>query len=98
MRVDANSLIEDKRVYNRTNEIEKNNNRGKNKESQQTESDRDKVSLSGKANEINDLKSIINDLPDIRRDRIDSVKNAIDTGSYNFDSLKIAQKILEEEM
>jgi len=98
MRVDTNSLIEDKRVYNRTNEIEKNNNRGKNKESQQTESDRDKVSLSGKAKEINDLKAIINDLPDIRRDRIDSVKNAIDTGSYNFDSLKIAQKILEEEM
>lgn len=98
MRVDANNIIEDKRVYNRTNEIEKNNNRGKNNESQQTESDRDKVSLSGKAKEINDLKAIINDLPDIRRDRIDSVKNAIDTGSYNFDSLKIAQKILEEEL
>lgn len=98
MRIDANSIIEDKRVYNRTNEIEKNNNKGKNKESQQTESDRDKVSLSGKAKEINDLKAIINDLPDIRRDRIDSVKNAIDTGSYNFDSLKIAQKFLEEEM
>lgn len=98
MKVDANSFIEDKRVYNRKNEIEKNNTTGKNNESQQTESDRDKVSLSGKAKEINELKALINDLPDIRRDRIDSVKNAIDTGNYNFDSTKIAQKIFEEEL
>ena len=98
MRIDANSIIEDKRVYNRTNEIERNNNTEKNKESQQTESDRDKVSLSVKAKEINELKALISDLPDIRRDRINSVKNAIDTGNYNFDSMKIAQRIFEEEL
>jgi len=32
----------------------------------------------------------------VRTDKIDAVKHAIDTGNYNIDARKIAQKILEE--
>ena len=58
----------------------------------------DKVSLSGKAKEINELKGLIEGLPDIRQDKIDAVKRAVDAGNYNFDPLKVAEKILVEEM
>ncbi len=56
----------------------------------------DRVDLSGKAKEINKLKALINQLPDIRTEEIEAIKKAIETGNYTVDSLKVAEKILEE--
>lgn len=57
---------------------------------------KDKISLSSKAKEINELKGLIEQLPEIRTDRIEELKKAIDAGDYNIDSLKVAEKVLEE--
>ena len=98
MKIDGNGHIEDKRTLNRVQDMDKNQKLEKRENAQNTESDKDKVTLSGKAKDINELKGLIEGLPDIRQDKVDAVKRAVDTGNYNFDSLKIAQRMLLEEM
>jgi len=96
MKIDGNNPVDKKDLYGKvkgldgTKEAEKKD--GVEKES----AERDKISLSGKAKEISELKAEIDQLPDIRTDKVDSIKQAIDTGNYNIDARKIAQKILEE--
>lgn len=63
---------------------------------QKTYTEKDEISLSEQAKGISELKAAIDELPDIRTDKVDSIKKAIDTGNYNVDSKKIAEKILEE--
>ena len=56
----------------------------------------DQVELSGRAREVEDLKAGIRSIPDIRRDRVDAIKKAIESGNYRVDPGKIAEKMLEE--
>ena len=98
MKIDGYGQIEDKKILNKTQELNKNQNVDKKEAAGATESDKDKVSLSGKAMEINELKGLIDGLPDVRRDKVEAAKKAVDAGTYNFDSLTVAHKILEEEM
>ncbi len=98
MKIEGNSPVDGRKNLGSANDIKKNQDVEKNSETNKTESEKDKVSLSGKAREISDLKGLIGEIPDIRRDKIDSVKKALDTGTYQFDSMKVAQKILEEEI
>jgi len=97
MKIDGSGPIDDRRQLGNVQDP-KNRDIGKKGDAQKTENDRDKVSLSEKAKEISALKGLIGQIPDIRRDKVEDVKRAIDTGTYNFDSLKIAQKIIEEEL
>jgi negative regulator of flagellin synthesis FlgM len=97
MKINGNLPIEEKKLLNKTQDLNKNQNLEKNNETGKTESGRDKVSLSGKAREVIELKGLIESIPDIRRDKVDAVKKAIDAGTYSFDAVKMAQKIIEEE-
>jgi negative regulator of flagellin synthesis FlgM len=56
----------------------------------------DKVEISGKGKEIAELMATVNQLPDVRTDKVEAVKKAIESGTYKIDSRKIAQKFLEE--
>jgi negative regulator of flagellin synthesis FlgM len=56
----------------------------------------DQVHLSGKAKELDELKQVIQQMPEIRTDKVAALRKAIEDGSYQVDSLKIAGKILEE--
>ena len=96
MKVDGNNPVDGKRLFDRIQDTTKDKGIEKREDANKSESESDKVSLSGKAKEINDLKAYIDGLPDIRRDKVDAVKKAIDTGTYNFDSLQIAQRMIEE--
>ena len=98
MKIDGSGHIEDKRILNKVQDMDKNQKLEKRENAQNTESEKDKISLSGKAKEINELRGLIEGLPDIRQDKVDAVKRAVDTGNYNFDPLKLAEKILVEEM
>jgi negative regulator of flagellin synthesis FlgM len=53
----------------------------------------DRVEISGKAKE---LMVLIEQLPEVRADKLEAIKKAIESGSYKIDSLKIANRILEE--
>ncbi len=58
--------------------------------------EKDMVNLSKEAKELIKLKALIDQLPDIRTEKIEALKKAIESGSYTVDSLKLAEKILEE--
>ena len=96
MKIQGNNPIEGKDLYGKVNDLNKKEQAGKISDTESTSVERDRISLSGKAQEINELKKLINDLPDIRTDKVEQLKKAIDTGSYNIDSYKVAEKILEE--
>lgn len=53
----------------------------------------DRVEISGKAKE---LMVLIEQMPEVRADKLEAIKRAIESGSYKIDSLKIANRILEE--
>ena len=45
---------------------------------------------------VAELKAEIEKLPDVRLDKIQEMKESIDSGNYEIDSSKIAGRILEE--
>ncbi len=56
----------------------------------------DQVNLSGKAKELDELKQIIHQMPEMRTDKIEALKKAIQEGTYQVDPFKVAGKIIEE--
>jgi flagellar biosynthesis anti-sigma factor FlgM len=56
----------------------------------------DQVLLSGIAKELGQLKEVIQQMPDIRTDKVEALKKSIQEGTYKIDSFRIAGKILEE--
>ncbi len=56
----------------------------------------DKVEISGKAKEIAELMAVINQMPDIRAEKVAEIKKAIESGNYTINPTKIAESILNE--
>jgi negative regulator of flagellin synthesis FlgM len=96
MKIQGNNQIEGQELLNRAKDVNKNRDAEQKDNANKTDDSKDKITLSGKAKEINELKSLINDLPDIRTDRVDALKKAIDAGEYNMDVMNVAGKMLEE--
>lgn len=58
----------------------------------------DEVQISGKAYTMQQLalvKEIIKDISNVRQDKVDTIKNAIQSGKYNVDAGAVAKKIIE---
>ncbi|MBI5741912.1 MAG: flagellar biosynthesis anti-sigma factor FlgM [Nitrospirae bacterium] len=96
MRIDGNNPVDKKDLFNKAQEVTDKKGADKKPDVEKSDGGKDKISLSGKAKEISELKAAIDELPDIRTDKVDTLKKAIDTGNYNIDARKIAEKILEE--
>lgn len=96
MKIQGNNPIDGKELYGKVQELNKNQEAEKKEGAQKGDTNKDKISLSGRAKEISGLMGLIDKLPEIRMDKVEELKKSIDTGSYNFDSLKVAEKILEE--
>lgn len=58
----------------------------------------DLVNISSGGNKIQQLKSMIERIPDIRESRVHSIKNSIERGNYRVDSGMIAHSMLREEI
>ena len=54
------------------------------------------INMEGWARIVEEFKAEIEKLPDVRLDKIEEIKEAIDSGNYEIDSSKIAGRILEE--
>lgn len=54
----------------------------------------DRVSLSNASRDLQTAKDAVSAVPDIRQDRVDAIKQAIESGSYEIDPGKIAGKML----
>lgn len=96
MKINGNIPIDDGMQKEKLREAHKNRDVDTKDNANKVDDSKDKISLSGKAKEINELKRMISDLPDMRSDRIDALKKAIESGTYTIDAQKIAKKILEE--
>ena len=57
---------------------------------------KDQVSVSEKAKEIGRLQLEVSKIPEIRSDRVDEIKNAMDAGAYNVKGEAVAGKFLQE--
>jgi|GEM_PF-1834362 len=56
----------------------------------------DKVEISEQGKKVAELMSAIEQLPEMRNEKVKAMKEAIESGNYHVDSLKIAQKLLNE--
>jgi len=57
-------------------------------------SQQDQITLSGKAKEIGRLQAEVSKLPEIRTDRVDELKSAINSGTYKVKGEAVAGKLL----
>ncbi len=96
MKIQGYNPIEGRDLYGKVNDLNNKEQAGKSSETDSNSRDGDKISLSGKVQELSQLKKLIHDLPDIRTDRVEQLQKAIDTGFYNVDSYNVAEKMLEE--
>ncbi len=68
----------------------------KGKEGAEGVSSKDQVTVSETAKEIGRLQAEVSKVPEIRTDRVDEVKNAINSGTYNVKGEAIAGKLVKE--
>lgn len=58
----------------------------------------DKVTLTPQAKELRMIEKAINDQTDVDNERIKSLKLEIDTGRYDIDAQRVAEKLIQFEM
>lgn len=58
----------------------------------------EKVDLSARARDIQRIKQIVDQTPDIREEKVLELKRQIDDGKYTVNSEKIAEKIVGESL
>ena len=58
----------------------------------------EKVDLSTKARDIQQIKSALAKLPEIREEKVQELKNVIEAGTYNVSGDKIAGKMVGESL
>jgi len=63
--------------------------------SQKLEGPKDELQLSNKAKEYQAAMKAFKNLPEVREDLVNDLKNAIKQGSYNVSGKEIADKIIE---
>jgi negative regulator of flagellin synthesis FlgM len=56
--------------------------------------DSDRLELSVQSREISHLDELIRSAPDVRESRVEEVRRAIESGTYNVKAEKIAEKII----
>jgi negative regulator of flagellin synthesis FlgM len=58
----------------------------------------ERVDLSAKAKEFQQIRQILDETPDVRDDKVRELKDQIQSGNYAVDSGKIAAKMLGESL
>jgi negative regulator of flagellin synthesis FlgM len=56
----------------------------------------DKVDISGRGREAADIAAAANQLPDVREAKVREIKQAVESGTYRVDPMKVAESILKE--
>ncbi len=58
----------------------------------------EKVNLSAKARDIQQLRDAVNQLPDVREDKVRELKEQVDKGTYAVNGQNIAEKMVSESL
>jgi negative regulator of flagellin synthesis FlgM len=96
MKIEGRRPLETQDVQLRPQKVGKQDSAPGNSDNSKQVNKTDNVQLSEKAKELANLKQIINQMPEIRTDKVEALKKAIQEGNYQVDSFKVAGKILEE--
>lgn len=64
---------------------------------QRPEPAQDSVKLSGQVDNLRDVETRLKDLPDVDRDRVDSLRARLDSGDYEINAERLARKLLRLE-
>lgn len=59
---------------------------------------KDKVVLSPEARQIQKAKELIEDLPDVRKEKVEEIKSRLEAGTYEIDGEKVASKMIAESL
>lgn len=86
MRIDAINRVYDTYSTKNTSATVKTNKTGS----------KDQVALSTQAKDFAAIKNMLKEVPEVRQDKVDSLKEQIDNGTYNVSSQEVAQKILAQ--
>jgi len=58
----------------------------------------ERVDLSAKAKEFQQIKQIVDQTPDVRLDKVNELKDLVQSGNYTVDSGKVAAKIMGQSL
>lgn len=58
----------------------------------------DTLEISVQGREIQEVKSALKDIDDVRREKVENIKKEIASGTYKADARKIAEGIIEERL
>ena len=58
----------------------------------------EKVNLSTTAKDVQSLKNAVSSLPDVREDKVQSLREQIEKGAYKVDAEKVAEKMVGESL
>ncbi|MFQ5480459.1 MAG: flagellar biosynthesis anti-sigma factor FlgM [Thermodesulfobacteriota bacterium] len=56
----------------------------------------DRVNVSAKARKLANLRKLVEASPEVREEKIERIKNDIDSGKYNMKSAKVAEGIIRK--
>jgi len=90
MKINNNNISKMLSAYNKQNL-----NTTKTKENESTRLKRkDEINISDEAKEIQSLMKKLKDMPEVRQEKINEIKEKINSGNYEIDPEKIAEKML----
>jgi negative regulator of flagellin synthesis FlgM len=95
MKIHGNKPPEGQKIPLENSKVSRTKAGGKTPEPQAVKSS-DRVDISSQGKKVAELMAVIDQLPEVRTDKINEVKEAILAGTYQVDSKKIAQKLLNE--
>ena len=58
----------------------------------------DTVNISDAAKEIQEVREELDNIPDVRADKVEQLKNQIENGTYEIKSEEIAEKMLKDSL
>lgn len=56
----------------------------------------DRINISQRGREVASLIASLDSLPEVREEKVQALKKAVDTGTYRVDPVRIAEKMLSE--
>lgn len=62
----------------------------------QRKQDIDRIDISQRGKEIASIIASVNSLPDVREEKVQALKEAVNAGTYRVDPIKVAEKMLSE--
>ena len=71
---------------------------GPDRQKDRSVSGEDNVELSRAAGELKRTRKVLEEVPDVRQEKIERIKNQIENGTYEIKSDKIADKMVKESL